>query len=322
MRVFVTGGTGFIGSHAVRLLAARSHEQCCLVRNPDRAQAAREVGAEIVVGDLTDKPGLVDGMRGCDAVANIANLYDFWVPDRRAYAAVNIEGTRNVLEAAVETGATKVVHVSSIGVWGNASWPVTESTPLGPSCASLYLRSKRAGDAVAWQLADTRQLPLVMVYPGGVLGPGDPKASGRYVRNLVRGAMPAQVLTGHMFPWVHVRDVAEGIVRALELDDNIGERYILVAENMTFGDLNRLVAEISGVKPPRLSLPDWMAMLGAYCATGLASVIKKPPMLDMAVDQMALMKQGCQADGSKASRELGLEYTPIRTALEEAIASL
>jgi dihydroflavonol-4-reductase len=322
MRIFVTGGTGFIGSHVVRLLADKSHEQRCLVRNPDKAQAVREVGAEIVVGDLTDKPSLVEGMRGCDAVVDIASLYEFWGPDRRTFAAINVEGTRNVMEAALESGATKVVHVSSVAVWGDAAWPITEATPLGPKCISEYIRSKRAGDQVAWQLHETRQLPLVMVYPGGVVGPDDPKAAGRYVRNFVRGAMPAQVLTGRMFAWVHVRDVAMGIVRALEAEGNVGERYILVAENMTFGDLNRLLAEISGVRPPRLSLPDWMAMLGSYCATGLANIIQRPPILDMAVDQIALMRQGFEADGSKASRELGLEYTPIRTALEEAVASL
>lgn len=322
MRVFVTGGTGFIGGHVVRLLAERGHEQRCLARNPDKVDAARAAGATIVAGDITDKASLVEGMRGCDAVVNIANLYEFWVPDPRAYALVNVEGTRNVMETALDCGVTKVVHVSTAGVWGNAAWPVTENSPPGPRCAGAYVRSKRAGDEVAWQLAESRQLPLLMVYPGAVLGPDDPKAAGRYVRNVVRGALPVQVLTGSMFPFVHVRDVAQGIVRALELDGNIGERYILVAESMTFGDINRILAEITGARLPRLTLPDWMATLGAYCATGIANLIGKPPIFDMAVDQVALMKQGLQADGSKASRELGLAYTPIRAALEEVAASL
>ena len=117
------------------------------------------------------------------------------------------------------------------------------------------------------------------------------------------------------------RDVAEGIVRALEKEGNVGERYLLVAENLTFGEINGLLTEITGARPPRLTFPDWMTIFGALCATGVADLTKKPPMLDMAVDQMRLMKQGFEVDGSKATRELGLSYTPIRTVLEEAVAS-
>jgi len=322
MKVFVTGGTGFIGTRVVQRLASSSHELCCLVRNPERAQAARAAGAAIVVGDVADKTGLVAGMQGCEAVIHLANLFEFWVPDRRAYATVNIEGTRNVMEAALETGITKVVHVSSVVIWGDASWPITETTPLGAKCASEYARTKRAGDEVAWRLAATRNLPLLMVYPGAVIGPDDPKATGRYLRSFVRGALPAQVMTRSVFPFVQVRDVADGIVRALDKEGNLGEKYILVAESMTFGQLNQLLHEITGARLPRLVFPDWLTVLGACCATGLANLIRRPPMLDMAVDQMRMMQQGFQADGSKASRELGLTYTPIREAVREAVASM
>lgn len=321
MRIFITGGTGFVGSQVVELLRGTPHELCCLVRDSKKAQAARDAGADIIVGDLTDKPCLVDGMRGCDWVASIANLLEFWVPNRRAYTEVNVEGTRNVLEAALETGVSKVVHVSTVVVYGNAPWPITEESTPGPKCVGEYIRSKRAGDEVAWHLYQSRYLPLVMIYPGGVIGPNDPKAAGRYIRTVVNGALPAQVVTRSIFPWVHVRDVAKGIVNALEKEGNIGERYFLVAENLSFGEINRLLAEISGVKLPRLTMPDWMAILSARCATALADLVKKPPMLDMSIDQIRLMKQGFKADGSKAIRELGIEYTPIRVALAEAVAS-
>lgn len=321
MRIFVTGGTGFVGTQLVQRLHNTPHELVCLARDPDKAQAARDAGATIAVGDLTDKASLVDGMRGCDWVASVASLYEFWVPDRRAYTEVNVNGTRNVMEAALETGVSKVVHVSTAAVYGNATWPIAESSAPGPKCPSEYIRSKRAGDRAAWELYENRQLPLVVVYPGGVLGPNDPKAAGQYIRNYINGEMPAQVLTKSVFPWVHVRDVAEGIVRALEKEGNVGERYLLVAENLTFGEINIVLSEISGTRQPRLTLPDWMTIFGALCATGVADITKKPPMLDMAVDQMRLMKQGFEVDGSKATRELGVVYTPIRTALEEAVAS-
>jgi dihydroflavonol-4-reductase len=161
----------------------------------------------------------------------------------------------------------------------------------------------------------------VMVYPGGVLGPDDPKATGEYIQNLINGRMPATVFNDVLFPWVHVRDVAEVIVRAAEKEGNIGEKYLAVGQNLTFGQINQLISEISGVALPKLRMPDSLAMANAMLLTLLADVVKKPPLLGMAVDQIRTMKEGAEADGSKAERELGITYTPIRVALEEAIAS-
>jgi dihydroflavonol-4-reductase len=322
MKIFVTGGTGFIGTHLVRRLQTTPHELHCLVRETSNVRTLRDAGAHLVRGDVTDRQSLLNGMQGCEWVVNLANLFEFWVPDRRAYQNVNVAGTRNVMEAALATGASKVVHVSTVAVYGDAKWPMTETSELGSHCASEYAQTKRAGDRIAWQLYEKEKLPLVMVCPGAVLGPDDPKAAGRYVKNLVRGQMPAQVFTRRMFAWVHVRDVAEAIVRALEKEGNVGERYFIVAENLTFGDISGMVSEISGTRLPRWVLPESLTLLGAHLLTALSSLTGKPPALDMSVDQMRLMKQGFQADGSKAARELGLAYTPIRATLKEVVEQL
>jgi nucleoside-diphosphate-sugar epimerase len=322
MTVFVTGGTGFIGVHVVRLLRERGHRVRCLVRDSRKAPLVEALGAEVAMGDILDRQSVIDGARDCDWFAHLANLYEFWIPDRSLYERVNVDGTRNVMEAALEVGAAKAAHVSSVVVFGHAAWPITEtSEPRGP-WASEYARSKLAGDEVVWQLAAQRRLPVVTVYPAGVLGPGDPKASGRYVASVVRGLMPARVLEKRIFPWVHVRDVAAGIVCALEKDGNIGERYVLAAENLSFGQLNAMIAEVAGVRLPRFAFPDWLTITGAVFATALANLTRRPPMLDMAIDQMRTMRQGLCADGSKATRELGIAYTSIRTAIEEEVAAL
>jgi dihydroflavonol-4-reductase len=187
---------------------------------------------------------------------------------------------------------------------------------------SEYARTKYAGDLIAWELSRTGGLPLVMVYPGGVLGPDDPKPTGEYIRNLIEGRMPALVLTDAVFPWVHVRDVAEIIARAAEKEDNLGEKYLAVAENLTFGTINRMIGEISRVALPKMKMPDALAMASAKFLTLLADLVKKPPLWGMATDQIRTMKEGAAVDGSKAERELGVTYTPIRVALEEAVASL
>jgi dihydroflavonol-4-reductase len=320
MKVFVTGGTGFIGRHLVRRLAAADHEVVCLVRERSDVTPLRQAGVAWVGGDVTDRSSLTDGMAGCDWAVNLANLFEFWVPRRRAYFEVNVEGTRNVMEAALEAGIAKIVHVSTAAVFGDAEWPVTEESEPGPRCFSEYARSKREGDLAVWDLFHRKALPVVVVYPGAVIGPDDPKAAGRYLANMVRGRMPAQVLTDSVFPWVNVADVAEGILRALEKEGNIGQRYLLVADNLTFGEINRWLSEISGTRLPRLTLPDAATLAGALVMTGVANVIRKPPVLDMAIDQMQLMKHGLQADGSKAVTELGLTYTPIRSGLEQVVA--
>ncbi len=321
MKVFVTGGTGFIGGHVARKLSDKGHDIFCLVRETSDTSALEALGASLIRGDVTDKGSLLCGVEGCEWVVNLANLFEFWVPDRRAYQAVNVEGTRNVMDAAKSAGVSKVIHVSTLAVYGNASWPVTEESELGPECFSEYARTKRAGELLVRELYAKGGLPLVTIYPGGVLGPDDPKAAGRYLRNLVRRKMPAQVLTKSVFPWVYVGDVAEAVVGALEKQDNIGERYLLAGENLTFGEVNTLVSEISGVKLPWLTFPNAVTMMAAHVATAIANVIRKPPILDMSVDEISLMRQGLEADGSKAVRELGLTYTPIRTALAEAIES-
>ena len=320
MRIFITGATGFIGKELVRRLRETGHELRCLVRPTSNTAGLEGPRVALVRGDVTDRQSLVEGMRGCEWVVNLANLYEFWHRDRRTYDAVNVEGTRNVLEAAREVGAAKVLHVSTVAAYGDAPWPIDERSPWGPHAPGDYARTKRIGEDIARALRAEHRLPLVIVAPGGVLGPDDPKATGRLVRALALGEMPALVFPGSPFPFVHVRDVAEAIVRALEKAGNEGEKYILAADNPTFGEIARTVSEISGTKAPRWTMPGPAAVAAGYLATAAARLTGRPPAMDLAIEQVRMMKRGMRVDGSKAARDLGIAYTPIRTALEEEVA--
>ncbi len=322
MRLFITGATGFIGGELVRRLADTGHQLRCLVRPTSRTAAIEGPHVAFVRGDVTDRASLLEGMRGCDWVVNLANLYEFWHRDRRTYDAVNVEGTRNVLEAARETRAAKIVHVSTVAAYGDAPWPIDERSAWGPRTPGDYARTKRIGEDIAKAFIAEHRLPVVIVAPGGVLGPGDPKATSRLVRSIALGEMPALVFPDRTFPFVHVRDVAEAIVRALERPGNEGEKYILAAGNPTFGDIARTVSEISGTRLPRWTMPGPAAVAAAYLATAAARLTGRPPAMDLAVEQVLMMKRGMRVDGSKAARDLGLSYTPIRTALEEEVAAL
>lgn len=322
MKIFITGGTGFIGRHVVQRLTRSDHELFCLVRKTSNVSYLDKLGANLVVGDVTDKASLVAGMRGCDWVIHLANVYSYWEPDKRIYTDINVNGTQKVMECALETGISKVVHVSSIVVYGKpAEHPFTEESPVGPVRFSEYARTKYEGDLIAWDLYEQKKLPLVVIYPGGVLGPGDTKFSGKLIKRLLHRKIPATAFDDSVFTWVHVRDVAEVIVRAAEKENNIGEKYIVGKYQLSMREFYEMVSEISGIPHPNIRLPDYMAMLNATLLTWLADLIKRPPLWGMSIDGMRTGKMGMEADGGKAERELGITYTPIRVALEEAIAS-
>jgi len=323
MKAFMTGATGFIGTHVARRLIASRHELRCLVRRP--SPAARELqslGATLVAGDLNNPASLAAGMRGCDWVIHLAGLYSFWERNRQAFHNVNVNGTRNVMECALETGVPKVVHVSTVGVFGKpADSPFIETSTPGPTRCTEYYRTKAEADVIVWDLHRSRNLPVVVVYPCAVLGAGDPKATGQFIQNLIKRRLPATVFDDSVMTFVHVDDVAEVIVRAAEKEGNIGERYVAGSQRMSFREVSRLVSDVSGVGLPKLQLPGWLAMMNAHALTWLAGLTGKSPMWGMSVDQMQAMREGFSADGSKAERELCVKYTPVRTAVEEAIES-
>ena len=245
MRILISGATGFIGSHLIRRLAGTPHELRCLVRDPE-GRAARTLacrGAELVAGDVTDPDSVRRAVDGCVAVVHLAYIYSFWERDPRVFDAVNVEGTAHVMEAALAAGVSKVVHLSTV--------EALEDAPRD----NRYARSKYAGEQRAWAAAQ-RGLPLVVLSPGAVLGRGDRKPTGRYIRDLARRRLPFALCTRTVLTMVHVRDVVEAIVGALERPDAVGKRYIVGVHQVSIAELNRMVSEIAGVPVPGWRLPN------------------------------------------------------------------
>jgi len=320
--MFVTGGTGFVGSEVIKRCVKAGHEVRCLARPVSITSALEELGVEIVRGDILSKPSLIKGMTGCDVVIHAAAAYSFWTANRDEYREVNVGGTRNVMESALQAGVFKVIHVSSVVVYGKPPIsPVTEYTPFSRFHASEYARTKCEGEGIAWNLHRSKALPLVVVYPGAIIGPGDPKATGQYIQNLIHRRLPATILDNASFPFIHVSDVAEAITRAAAMPRNQGARYLLVSENLTFGQLNTMISEISDVPLPGVHLPDAVTFTLAGLLTGLSRFTGRPPGWGLSLDQVRTMKNTPLVDGSRAERELGLKYIPIRQAIADAIAS-
>lgn len=323
MKIFITGATGFIGTQLIRRLTQTDHELFCLVRKTSRArERLSSLGVHVIEGDVRDKASLLKGMKGCDWVIHLAGLYSFWEPDKRLYREINVNGTRNVMQCALEAKVMKVVHVSTIVTYGKPSdIPFTEKIKPGPVRFSKYSQSKYEGDQIVWSFYKEKGLPVVMLYPCSVCGAGDSKASGRYVSDLIHKRLPAKVLKDRALTFVYVKDVAEAMVRAAEKPDNIGEKYLIGGQTVTIQEVNKMVSEISGVPLPRLHLPDFLTLVTAYILTGISNLIKREPLWGMSVDLVKTMREGFRADGSKAERDLGLVYTPFRVALEEKIAA-
>jgi dihydroflavonol-4-reductase len=323
MNIFITGSTGFIGKHTTELLAKTHHKLKLLVRKTSKSPFINSQNTTLVQSDLLDKHSLLEGMKGCDSIINIAGHYTFWEPDKKIYSKTNIDGTRNVMECALEANIKKVVHVSTAGIFGKPKEePFNEESSVGPNRFSEYFQTKYEGEQIAWDLFRTKRLPLVVIYPVCVLGAGDTKASGRYISDLIKGKLPATILNKRIFSFVYVKDVAQAIINALEKEGNIGEKYLIGNYRYTWGEINKMISDIAGVPLPKFSLPDSVAVLNAYFLTGLANIIKKPPLWGLAIDQIKVMKAGFNVDGRKAERELGIKYTPITFALKEAIDSL
>lgn len=318
MRALVTGGTGFIGAHVVRALLERGHTVRVLARRgTDRGNLA-DLDVEWAEGDVRDARAVGRAVAGCSHVFHVAALYAFHAPPRDVYA-VNVDGTRTVLQAAWEVGVERVVHTSSVAALGLRSdgQPADETVPPGPdTLVGHYKRSKHLAQEVALAFA-RRGLPVVVVNPSFPVGPCDrrPTPTGQVILDFLNGRMPAYVEAG--LNVVAVEDVAEGHVLAAERG-RPGELYILGGENLTMGELLRLLSDITGLPAPRLRLPAWPLLPLAYANSAGCRLTGAVPRLTPDTARMACHRMFYRP--AKAVRELGLPQTPAREALARAVA--
>jgi dihydroflavonol-4-reductase len=319
MRVFVTGGTGFIGGSVVRCLRAAGHEVRALVRPGADTRQLDGLPAQRVAGDLRDADSLRRGIAGCDWVFHVAALYSYWGQRWEDFHQINVEGTRRVLQAAWDEGVKRIVYTSSVAVLGipEDGSPGTEETPSTlADMISDYKRSKFLAEEVALEFA-RQGLPLVIINPSTPVGIGDhkPTPTGKIIVYFLNERMPAYVDTG--LNVVDVEDVAAGHLLAAERG-RVGERYILGGENLTLKQVLDLLAEVSGRPPVRIRIPYRVALAWSYVDVALARL--DPRHTPSATpDTVRLSLKHMYFGPSKAVRELGLPQTPAREALHKAV---
>ncbi|HKY51497.1 MAG TPA: NAD-dependent epimerase/dehydratase family protein [Candidatus Limnocylindria bacterium] len=274
MKVFVTGATGFVTGTVTLQLLARGDDVRALVRDPRRADTLARAGATLVPGHLADADALRRGMEGVDGVVHGAAIYEVGIPARRrpAMYEANVIGTERVLEAARTAKVARVAYVSTCGVFGNTHGRVVDETYTrsGPY-TSYYEETKVRAHEIAERFARDG-VPVSIAQPGGVYGPGDTSGLGGLMREFVRGRLPLVPFADAGLNFVHVDDVARGIVLVLDRGE-VGRSYVLGGENARVLDLFAALASVAGRGLPRLRLPYALLELGALLRPGLREVV-------------------------------------------------
>jgi dihydroflavonol-4-reductase len=316
---FVTGATGFIGSHVVRLLLQRGDRVRILARNSSRDINVEGLGCEVVLGDLKESISLLRCIQGCRRVYHIAADYRLWAKNPQEIYDSNVGGTRNLLSACCEAGVEKVVYTSTVGAIGmrRDGLPADEDSPVSlDDMIGHYKRSKFMAEQVAHEFAASG-LPLVIVNPTTPVGTGDikPTPTGKIILDFLRGRLPAYVDTGLNI--VSVEDVARGHLLAEE-QGRIGERYILGGENLSLRAILEVLARYSGRRMPAVRMP-WIVALLFVSMDNLimGTILGREPFTPLEGVKMARYKMYVSSE--KARRELGFSPRPSEEALREAL---
>ena len=319
MLAFVTGATGFVGSHVARALAAQGADLRLLVRSGSDLRNIQELQAERVMGDLRDAVSLKKAVAGCDVVFHVAADYRLWVRDPDEMYRSNVEGTKAILEAARESKVRRMVYTSSVATMGfqsnghlaNEESPVSLANMIGP-----YKRSKYMAEELAIE-AGKSGMDVVVVNPTTPVGERDikPTPTGRIVVDFLKKKFPAYVDTG--LNLVDVAECAQGHIAALEKGRS-GERYILGGENLTLKQILDRLADITGLPSPKIKVPYVVALATGVVDQVVTGYIRnREPRAT--IDAVRMGRKKMFVSSGKAEHDLGWKTVPVNAALRRAV---
>jgi len=318
MKALVSGATGFVGAAVARALCAAGWEVRVLARTGSDRGNVRELAVQVVEGDLADLSSLERALQGCTALFHVAADYRLGARDPKPLYRTNVEGTRNILNAARSAAVGRVVYTSSVATVGIPpdGAPGTETTPVALSdMIGHYKRSKYLAEEVALEAARSG-LPVVIVNPSTPVGPGDikPTPTGQLVLDAAAGRMPAYVDTGLNI--VHVDDIAAGHLLAYQRGKS-GERYILGGQDMTLREILGVIAALVGRSPPAIRLPYAAILPLAHVAEAFARVSGRSGRLTL--EGLRMSRKRMYFSSARAMRELGYQSRPPQAAFEDAV---
>ena len=321
MTCFLTGGTGFVGSHVAKQLVARGERVRCLVRpssNRQNLECLDNGLIEFVEGDLGKSDTFAVALEGCHTLYHVAADYRLWSKDPQELYHSNVEGTRQLMATAKKSGVSKIVYTSTVGALGlpTDGSPGTETTPVSEAnMIGHYKRSKFLAEQAVLGFA-TVGLPVVIVNPSTPVGDQDikPTPTGKIILDFLNGSLPAYIETG--LNLIDVSDVAAGIILAAERG-RIGEKYILGNRNTSLCEMLTMLAKITNLPAPKVRIPYPMALAAVGLENWFAGLTRREPRHPLEGVRMAKYKM--YFDASKAVKELGLPQSSIENALERAV---
>ncbi|MEP7356853.1 MAG: NAD-dependent epimerase/dehydratase family protein [Anaerolineales bacterium] len=316
MKYLVTGATGFVGAHVVKQLLVGGHAVNAVVRSPGKAAALADFGVKLFPGDVADKASLLAPMEGVDGVFHIAGWYKVGARDKSQARATNVDGTRNVLETMRELNIAKGVYTSTLAVFSDTHGQKPDETfRFTGKHISVYDQTKAEAHDIAEGFI-RNGLPLVIVQPGLIYGPGDTSALAPSIQQYLRRRLPV-VPRGTTFCWAHVDDIARGHLLAME-KGKIGESYIIAGPCHKLTEFFDLAEEITGVPAPKTRpAPGLMRAMA-----GLMSVIEKVAPVPETYSSEYLRVNGgttYMGDNAKARRELGYSPRSLREGMTETL---
>jgi nucleoside-diphosphate-sugar epimerase len=316
VKVFVTGGTGFIGGEVVRQLRERGDQVACLVRSVEKGRKVAKLGCQMIAGDLSDDAALRAGMEECDAVIHAAAMYEVGIPAKQhpAMWEANVAGTERVMVAALEAKVPRIVYVSTVGAFGNTHKQVVDEAyeHPGKEFTSYYEETKLEAHKIVKRMIVERDLPAIIVQPGGVYGPGDTSQVADLLEQFFAGKLPLLPFPELGICMTHVADIAGGILLTLD-KGKLGEVYVISGPVTTMREAIETVAGVSGRRAPKRDLPTGLMKAMVPFGPLVGKMMGQPPNL------RELISSGdgvtFWASYAKAERELG--YAP--RGLEEGL---
>jgi dihydroflavonol-4-reductase len=323
MKVFVTGSTGLLGNNLVRLLVQQGHKVKALVRSPQKATKTFEnLRVTLVQGDMLDIDAFANELKGCDALFHCAGYFrEYYQPGDhwQMLESINIKGSVRLLEIAEQQSVGKVIYVSSSGVIGkNKQGQLSdETTPAnGISYSNLYFKSKVFAETAVDEFIQHHTLPVVLILPGWMFGPGDfaPTDSGRLVLDFIQKKLPVNLPGGSAI--VDVRDVAQAMINAVEKGKS-GERYLVAGNNLSMKSLAKTLSQVTGIPAPKFSIPYKVLMFLAFLSESYGRLTGQPILLSRSGIKVIHANIGISSE--KAIQELGATFRPIAETLHDEV---